>query len=73
MTGRVSGHLRIVRTSLRRGDNAQLVRVSFVDDLSQAPVAKSAAAEAKTAAPTKTAAAKTPAKKAAKAEAKETA
>lgn len=43
LMGRVSGHLRIVRTSLRRGDNAQLARVSFVDDLSEAPVAKAAA------------------------------
>jgi large subunit ribosomal protein L17 len=42
LMGRVSGHLRIVRTSLRRGDNAQLARVSFVDDLSAAPVAKAA-------------------------------
>lgn len=42
LMGRVSGHLRIVRTSLRRGDNAQLARVSFVDDLSDAPVAKAA-------------------------------
>ena len=31
---RNSGHLRIVRTSLRRGDNTQLARVSFVDDIS---------------------------------------
>ena len=42
LMGRVSGHLRIVRTCLRRGDNAQLARVSFVDDLSAAPVAKAA-------------------------------
>jgi len=40
LTGRTSGHLRIVRTVLRRGDNAQLARVSFVDDLKVAPVAK---------------------------------
>ena len=40
MTGRVSGHVRIEKTRTRRGDNAQLARVSFVDDLSQAPVAK---------------------------------
>jgi large subunit ribosomal protein L17 len=33
LAGRTSGHLRIERTSLRRGDNAQLARVSFVDDL----------------------------------------
>jgi large subunit ribosomal protein L17 len=31
---RNSGYLRIERTKLRRGDNAQLARVSFVDDLS---------------------------------------
>lgn len=40
LKGRNSGHLRIVKTSFRRGDNAQLARVSFVDDLKQAPVAK---------------------------------
>jgi large subunit ribosomal protein L17 len=33
LTGRQSGHLRIKRTTLRRGDNAQLARVSFVDDI----------------------------------------
>lgn len=58
LKGRVSGHLRIERTALRRGDNAQMARVSFVDDLQSAPVAKPAA-EVK-----KPAAAKTPAKKA---------
>lgn len=42
LTGRTSGHLRIERTSMRRGDNAQLARVSFVDDLKEAPVAKAA-------------------------------
>ena len=36
---RSSGHLRVVRTTLRRGDNAQMARVSFVDDLKAAPVA----------------------------------
>jgi large subunit ribosomal protein L17 len=44
LKGRVSGHLRIEKTRLRRGDNAQLARVSFVDDLAEAPVAKSAEA-----------------------------
>lgn len=34
LTGRNSGYFRIERTSLRRGDNAQMARVSFVDDLS---------------------------------------
>lgn len=33
--GRTSGHLRIERTTLRRGDSAQLARISFVDDLSK--------------------------------------
>jgi len=42
---RSSGHLRVTRTALRRGDNAQMARVSFVDDLNSAPVAKSAAVE----------------------------
>src|ERR1700758_1509155 len=36
--GRASAPLRIVKPSARRGDNAQLARVSFVDDLSAAPV-----------------------------------
>lgn len=75
LKGRTSGHLRVVRTRLRRGDNAQLARVSFVDDLQEAPVAKAAvqAAEApaakavpKKAAVTKPAAKKAPAKKEAK-------
>lgn len=34
LKGRSSGHLRIERTRLRRGDNAQLASISFVDDLS---------------------------------------
>ena len=45
LKGRASGHLRIEKTVLRRGDNAQLARVSFVDDLKEAPVAKKAAVE----------------------------
>ncbi len=36
---RTSGHLRIERTKMRRGDNAQLARVSFVDNLKDAPTA----------------------------------
>jgi large subunit ribosomal protein L17 len=52
LTGRSSGHLRIEKTRLRRGDQAQLARVSFVDDLKAAPVAKpAAAAEATTSKP----------------------
>lgn len=37
LQGRTSGHLRIERTTVRRGDNAQLARVSFVDDLKAEP------------------------------------
>jgi large subunit ribosomal protein L17 len=44
LAGRTSGHVRVVRTRLRRGDNAQMARISFVDDLGEAPVAKSAVA-----------------------------
>ena len=75
LAGRNSGHLRVERTTVRRGDNTQLARVSFVDDLNEAPVAKAAVAtkttveaEAKPAAKpaTKTTAKKTPAKKEAK-------
>ena len=43
LKGRVSGHVRIEKLAARRGDNAQLARVSFVDDLVEAPVAKPAA------------------------------
>jgi large subunit ribosomal protein L17 len=49
LAGRNSGHLRIEKTRFRRGDNAQLAKVSFVDDLSEAPVAKSAATAVKAA------------------------
>lgn len=35
LSGRNSGHLRVERTTLRRGDMAQLATVSFVDNLSQ--------------------------------------
>jgi large subunit ribosomal protein L17 len=73
MQGRTSGHLRIERTRVRRGDNTKLARVSFVDDLAEAPVAEAATpvAEAKVAKPATTeAAAKPAAKKAEKAEAK---
>lgn len=43
MKGRVSGHVRVTRTALRRGDNAQMATVTFVDDFKEAPVAKTAA------------------------------
>jgi large subunit ribosomal protein L17 len=71
LKGRVSGHLRIEKTTFRRGDNAQLARVSFVDDLKSAPVATAATpvpAPAKKTASKPKAAAKKPA--AAKKEAK---
>jgi large subunit ribosomal protein L17 len=64
LKGRTSGHLRIERTRLRRGDNAQLARVSFVDDLKEAPVAKAAEpAKAEKPAVAKKASAKKPAAK----------
>lgn len=55
---RDSGYLRITKTDTRRGDNAQLARISFVDDLKAAPVAK----KAEKPAPAKPKAAKAPAK-----------
>lgn len=66
LTGRNSGHLRIERTTLRRGDMAQLARVSFVDDLKSAPVAKSAEAEKPAAKPAASAKPKEEAKPAVK-------
>jgi large subunit ribosomal protein L17 len=46
LTGRTSGHLRITRTSVRVGDNAQLAEVSFVDDIkAEAAVATEQKAE----------------------------
>jgi len=71
LSGRVSGHLRIEKTVMRRGDNAQLARVSFVDDLKAAPVAK-AAVKPVPEAPKKPAAKKPAAKPKAKVAAKET-
>lgn len=67
---RNSGHLRIEKTRVRRGDNTQLARVSFVDDLKEAPVAK-AAAPAKVETKAATPAAKKTAAKTAKPAAKE--
>lgn len=63
LNGRNSGHLRVEKTRLRRGDNAQLARVSFVDNLKEAPVAKPVATTPKAAAK-KPAAKKAPTKKA---------
>ncbi len=45
LSTRTSGHLRIEKTRVRRGDNAQLARISFVDDLKAAPVAKPVASK----------------------------
>ena len=42
LSGRTSGHLRIERTGYRRGDNAEMARVSFVDSLTEASIAKAA-------------------------------
>lgn len=37
LQSRSSGHLRIVRTKLRRGDNTQMAKVSFILDETTAP------------------------------------
>lgn len=37
LVSRTSGHLTISRTRLRRGDNAQMAKVSFVDILTEEP------------------------------------
>jgi large subunit ribosomal protein L17 len=50
--GRVSGHLRLEKTDLRRGDAAQMARVSFVDDLSKAAQKPKAESPAKPVKPT---------------------
>lgn len=42
LSGRNSGHVRIEKLGNRRGDNAEIARVSFVDELKDAPVAVSA-------------------------------
>lgn len=65
LKGRVSGHLRIERTVTRRGDQAQMARISFVDDLKAAPVAKKADVKT-TDAKAKPATKKAPASKSAK-------
>lgn len=58
LTTRNSGHLRIERAGWRRGDNAQMARVSFVDSLEESvkPAVSAKAAEAKSPTPTKPAA-----------------
>lgn len=49
LTGRNSGHLRIEKVGTRRGDNAEMAKVSFVDDLKSTskPVATAKAEEPK--------------------------
>jgi large subunit ribosomal protein L17 len=59
LSGRSSGHLRIEKTKFRRGDNAQLAKVSFVDDLTKQETVKKQAPKP----PTKKPAKKTGAKK----------
>ncbi len=53
LSARNSGYLRVVRTKLRRGDNAQLARISFVDDLSKPAPKPVAKVETKKVAPAK--------------------
>lgn len=48
LTGRTSGHLRITRTRVRVGDNAQLARVEFVDAISEEAAAAKKTVAAKT-------------------------
>ena len=66
LSGRVSGHVRITKLDTRRGDNAAMAQVSFVDELHEAPVAKAAKPAAKATRVEKTASTKAPAKAAAK-------
>ncbi len=62
LTERSSGHLRVVRTKLRRGDNTQMARVSFIkDEVKASPKTEKPAAEDKPA--NKPATKKAPAKK----------
>ena len=62
MGGRVSGHVRITRTRLRVGDNAQLARVSFVDELDREGSVKKEAESKPAASKTKTTPVKTDSK-----------
>ena len=62
LAGRTSGHLRVKRTELRRGDGAQMAVISFVDDLkAEVKAASKEAAKPKTV--TKKTVAKKPAAK----------
>jgi len=42
LSGRSSGYFRVVRATARRGDNARLAKVSFVDDLAKKDESKTA-------------------------------
>lgn len=64
LSSRHSGYLRIERTTWRRGDNSQMARISFVDDLKAVKAEKPKAEEApKKVAPAKKAAPKATTKK----------
>lgn len=43
LSGRTSGYLRIEKTNSRRGDNTQMARLSFVDELKESEKPKAAA------------------------------
>ena len=45
LSAREGGYLRITRTKLRVGDNAQMARISFVDDLKATPAPAEVAAK----------------------------
>ena len=47
LAGRTSGHVRIEKSRTRRGDNAQMARVSFVDELKSTPAPAATTEEAK--------------------------
>lgn len=47
LSGRDSGHLRIVKQGGRRGDNAEMASVSFVDELTEVKIADTSVAEVK--------------------------
>lgn len=63
LSTRNSGYLRVKRTVTRRGDNAQLARVSFVDDLKKSPAEEKKPATKPTASKPKTAQKPSPTKK----------
>ncbi len=63
LSGRTSGHLKISKTVSRRGDNAQLAKVSFVDDLKAVKTLPKPSVTPKKKTPAKTASKKTGASK----------